>query len=160
MLYYAAHMDESGEPAASARTNPALAPYVEGWGRAGDLGVIAEITPASPDLPAPAPAMPIGAAWLRPMPPGWPLTSHVDSATPELAIAVEPAHLGRGVGALMLTRLLAGTAAIYPAVALSVRSTNPARRLYQRLGFTVVAEIPNRVGTTSLVMRATLTREA
>jgi GNAT superfamily N-acetyltransferase len=156
MLYYAAHMDESGEPPASAHTNPALAPYVDGWGRPGDLGVIAEIAPASSDDRDRAPAMPIGAAWLRPMPPGWPLLRHVDPATPELAIAVDPAHLGRGVGAMMLTRLLADAAALYPAIALTVRSTNPARRLYQRFGFAVVTEIPNRVGTTSLVMLATL----
>jgi hypothetical protein len=41
MLYYAAHMDESGESLESARVNPDLQPYVEDFGQPGDFGVIA-----------------------------------------------------------------------------------------------------------------------
>ncbi|MGH7934689.1 MAG: hypothetical protein ACREQN_16220 [Candidatus Binataceae bacterium] len=37
-----------------------------------------------------------------------------------------------------------------------VRSTNPARRLYERCGFVVVAEVTNRVGGSSFVMTAQL----
>jgi hypothetical protein len=33
MLYYAAHMNESGESPESARLNSDLRPYVEGFGR-------------------------------------------------------------------------------------------------------------------------------
>ena len=147
MLYYAAHMDESGEPPASARTNPALAPYVDGFGASDDLGVLA--------LDA-ATGTPAGAAWIRRMPPDWPLYRFVDPATPELAIAVAPAHLGRGAGSLMLARLLADAAPIHRAIVLSVRADNPARALYQRLGFSVVAEITNRVGGSSCVMSIAL----
>ena len=57
----------------------------------------------------------------------------------------------------MLTRLLADAAAIHPAIVLSVRANNPARSLYERLGFTVVAEITNRVGSRSLIMKVALT---
>jgi GNAT superfamily N-acetyltransferase len=126
MLYYAAHMDESGEPLDSARTNPALALYVRGWDRAGDLGVIADYHRDNDT----ACATPIGAVWLRSMLRGWPLLRHVDPATPELAIAVAPDHLGRGVGSLTLTRILTDTTTLYSAVALSVRANNPARRPY------------------------------
>ena len=56
MLYYAAHMDEGDEPRESARTNPDLAPYVEGFGRPDDRGVIA--------LEA-ATGTRAGAAWIR-----------------------------------------------------------------------------------------------
>jgi ribosomal protein S18 acetylase RimI-like enzyme len=75
-----------------------------------------------------------------------------------LAIAVATEHLGRGAGSQMIAQVLAASAAIYPAVALSVRANNPAKRLYDRVGFATVAEITNRVGGKSLIMRATLSR--
>jgi ribosomal protein S18 acetylase RimI-like enzyme len=148
MLYYAAHMDESGETPESARANPDLAPYVEGFGRRDDCGVIAldDVTGAR-----------AGAAWIRRMPAAWPLYRFVEASTPELAIAVAPAHIGRGTGSLMLARLLADAAAIHCAIVLSVRASNPAKALYERLGFTTVAEITNRVGSTSLIMKVALT---
>lgn len=148
MLYYAAHMRDSGEPPEAARTDPALAPYVEGFGRPHDLGVIA--------LEAASGAC-AGAAWIRRMPRQWPLYRFVDSDTPELAIAVTPAQIGRGVGSLMLGRLIADAAALHRMIVLSVRANNPARALYARLGFTVLAEITNRVGGTSCIMTLALT---
>ena len=92
------------------------------------------------------------------MPAGWPLHRFVDAATPELAIAVTPAYVGRGAGTQMIARLMHSAAAIYPAIALSVRSNNPAKALYERMGFATVAEITNRVGSTSFIMRAALAR--
>jgi GNAT superfamily N-acetyltransferase len=88
---------------------------------------------------------------------GW-----VNDATPELAIAVSPARRGTGVGAAMLDRLLADArAAGLPGVSLSVRATNPARRLYERFGFRPVddAETTNRTGSTSLTMVVRWPRE-
>ena len=145
MLYYAAHMDESGEPPESARANPNLLPYVEGFGRPGDLGVIA-IDPAT--------RTDAGAVWIRTMPAAWPLYRFVDASTPELAIAAAPAHIGRGAGSQMIAHLLASAAATYPVVALSVRANNPAKALYQRMGFAIVTEITNRVGGKSFIMWA------
>jgi ribosomal protein S18 acetylase RimI-like enzyme len=149
MLYYAAHMDEGAESLESARVNPMLAPYVEGYGRQGDLGVTAidSITHTN-----------AGAAWIRTMPAGRPLHRFVDAAIPELAIAVAPAYVGRGAGTRMIARLMDSAAAIYPAIALSVRSSNPSKALYERMGFATVAEITNRVGGTSFIMRAALAR--
>jgi GNAT superfamily N-acetyltransferase len=149
MLYYAAHMDESGEPPESARSNPDLQPYVEGFGRRADVGVIAIDRATFAEA---------GAAWIRIMPAGWPLHRFVAATTPELAIAVAPEHLGCGAGGQMIAQVLKAAAAIYPAAALSVRANNPARRLYERMGFATVAEITNRVGGSSLIMRATLER--
>ena len=142
-------MDEGGESLESARVNPILAPYVEGYGRPGDLGVIAIDAATSTNA---------GAAWIRTMPAGWPLHRFVDAAIPELAIAVVPAYVGRGAGTRMIAHLMDSAAAIYPAIALSVRSTNPAKALYERMGFATVAEITNRVGGTSFIMRAALAR--
>jgi ribosomal protein S18 acetylase RimI-like enzyme len=148
MLYYAAHMDESGESSESARTNPDLSPYVEGFGRSGDFGVIAVDT---------ATGVRIGAAWIRQMPAMWPLYHFVAAVTPELEIAVRPAHIGRGAGSLMRARLLSYAAATHSSIVLSVRANNPAKTLYERLGFDIVAQITNRVGGKSFIMKIELT---
>lgn len=99
--------------------------YVDGWGRPGDGGAIAEVGDT-----------PVGACWLRLFTAehhGW---GFVRPDVPEISLAVAPAWRRRGLG----TRLLA--AAIeqarergFPAVSLSVQPDNPARRLYKRAGF-------------------------
>jgi ribosomal protein S18 acetylase RimI-like enzyme len=147
-LYYAAHMDEeSGVPPESAKTNPALAPYVTGWAeKAGDLGFLA----MTPNGSA------VGAAWVRLMPADWPLYRYVDSNFPELAIAVLPNYLGRGMGSELLRALVEATGRMHPGIVLSVRGNNPAKRLYERFGFRTIAGIKNRVGGTSFVMKLDL----
>jgi ribosomal protein S18 acetylase RimI-like enzyme len=142
MLFYAAHADhEPGVRPEHLLTNPALARYVIGFGRAGDLGVVAEGARG-----------PVGAAWVRLLAGdergyGW-----VADDTPELAIAVAPDVLGGGLGTRMMQELLARARGHYPAMSLSVRQDNPARRLYLRLGFVAVQEVPNRVGGVSETM--------
>ncbi len=136
MLYYAAHMDEdAGVSPESAKTNPDLLKYAKDWGREADVGSIA----LEPDC-----NRPIGAAWIRLL--------AVDDTTPELAIAVLPEFLGYGVGTLLLQHLLEAAKQRYSSVVLSVRTTNPAKRLYERMGFVVTGEIVNRVGTASVSM--------
>ena len=144
MLYFAAHMDEDGEISAeAAKQNPDLVKYVNDWGRETDIGRIA-LEPNS--------NQPIGAAWIRLLIANEKTTSYVDDVTPELAIAVLPEYLGCGVGTLLLQHLLEAAKQRYPRVALSVRATNPAKRLYERMGFVVTGEIANRIGTPSLNM--------
>ena len=136
MLYYAAHMDEdTGVSPESAKTNPDLMKYVKDWGRETDIGSIA-LEPAS--------NQPVGAAWIRLL--------AVDDNTPELAIAVLPQYLGNRIGTLLLQHLLEAAKQRYARVILSVRTTNPAKRLYERMGFVVTEEIVNRVGTASVSM--------
>ena len=136
MLYYAAHVDEDAvvSPEA-AKTNPDLMKYVKDWGNETDIGSIA-LEPDCNTL--------IGAAWIR-------LLAE-DDITPELAIAVLPEYLGHGVGTLLLQHLLEAAKQRYPRVVLSVRTANPAKRLYERMGFVVTGEIVNRVGTASVSM--------
>ena len=146
MLFYAAHAnDEPGATPEQLLANPALARYVVGFGRAGDLGVVAE-----------GGRGPVGAAWVRLLAGdnrgyGW-----VDDDTPELAIAVAPAWVGKGLGTEMLRELLGAARGRYPAISLSVRRDNPARRLYLRLGFAAVKEVTNRVGGLSDTMELRL----
>lgn len=75
--------------------------------------------------------IPIGRMILNCAPSGWCLVD----------IALLPAWRGRGLGSLLLQGVLdAAARAGAPRVSLSVELTNPARRLYRRLSFVVVAE--------------------
>ncbi|MGD1930382.1 MAG: GNAT family N-acetyltransferase [Leptolyngbyaceae cyanobacterium] len=143
MLMHAAHESSL----AAVHQQPLLRPYVEGWGRAGDLGWLAQ-----------HPAKTVGAAWCRCWTGSDQGYGYVDSTIPELAIAVLPPYCGQGIGSHLLAALLADARHRYTAISLSVRGDNPARQLYERFGFTAVkgSEVPNRVGGTSLTMRCPL----
>lgn len=143
MLFYASHShDDEGAAPADVRVDPDLQRYVAGWGRIGDIGVIAE---AAGNI--------AGAAWLRLFAePDRDDPACVDARTPEVAVAVLPGLDGQGTGTLLLTTLLDLARPIHPAVVLTVREASPAVRLYQRLGFAATGRITNRVGTESIKM--------
>jgi ribosomal protein S18 acetylase RimI-like enzyme len=139
MLRYAAHEDSIE----GLRQQPILARYAAAWGRAGDIGWVAERE-----------NLVLGAAWLRlPLPADLGF-GYVDLTIPELAIAVVPDRQGQGIGTELLTRVLNSARPLFPAVSLSVRSNNPAVRLYERAGFVPVenSDVANRVGGTSFTM--------
>lgn len=151
MLTYAASMTPPGpEAIAEAKRDPYLRTYVDGWGRVGDLGVVA--TAGAAQI--------IGAAWLRLGGGGGGPFKLGDAQTPELATAVLPEAQGRGVGTSMLKRLIALASGRYPAIVLSVRETNRAADLYRRFGFKEIQTVANRVGGASLVMRLDLAASA
>lgn len=144
MLYYAAHMDEDGEaPFGDAQRNPDLTKYVKDWGCEMDVGCVALEAESN---------QPIGAAWIRLLIGNEKTISYIDDFTPELAIAVRPDYIGRGVGTQLLMHVLDAAKKRYSAVVLSVRTTDPAKRIYERLGFVVVGKTANRVGTESYTM--------
>ncbi len=144
MLYYAAHMSEDGEAAPdAAKRSPSLAKYVTEWGRSTDMGFIAVDEQQQ---------QPVGAVWARLLIGDNKTNGYVDDETPELAIAVLPFYSGQGIGTHLLVAFLDAAQWVYPAVALNVRANNPAHRLYERLGFVVIDEIINRVGTRSYTM--------
>jgi ribosomal protein S18 acetylase RimI-like enzyme len=149
MLFYAANMAEDGATSGEeAKAHPYLAEYVLGWGRAGDVGTIAVADDRRP----------IGAAWVRLLTGTEKHFPALGDDIPELAIAVLPDLLGQGVGGRLLAQLLEDARLVHPAVVLSVREANPARRLYERLGFVVVETVTNRVGGRSSVMLKKLDR--
>ena len=127
---------------------PELMKYLDGWGRRGDAGVIAQDADGAS----------IGAAWYR-------LFGTADRGdgimaernVPELAIAVDPQHRGRRIGGDLLAAL--GRRARddgYERLTLSVDPANfRALRLYERAGFALVdTEDPAR--GTSLIMQLDL----
>ena len=100
-----------------------LARYVEGFGRPGDFGVVAEEG-----------AEPLGAAWWRYFQAGAPGWGFVDEATPE--ISVLPSHRRRGIGTALLGALQReARIQRIDRLSLSVEQDNPAIALYERLGF-------------------------
>ncbi len=142
MLYHAAQMDKDGAAGPeAARGHPYLDRYVAGWGRPTDLGVIGLEH-----------GLQVGAVWSRLLIGADRTYGYIDDQTPELAAAMLPAYLGRGIGTRLMAAYLELARAQFPAVALNVRADNPALRLYQRAGFEVVGTIVNRVGTPSYNM--------
>ena len=105
---------------------PELAKVLVGWGRPGDLAMIA--TDGQGER--------IGAAWMR----LWTNAEHtagfVDERTPELGIGVRREFRRHGVGtALLLAVLGRAREDGVPRVSLSVEIENVARLLYERFGF-------------------------
>jgi predicted acetyltransferase len=148
MLFEAAHMAEEGATSTDeAHAHPYLARYLAGWGRADDVGVVAEEAGTG---------RLVGAAWARLLDHAPGAAAAADEALPEVAIAVVPGLRGAGLGGRLMRGLCDAARPLYPALALSVRQENPARRLYERAGFVVTRTIANRVGGSSVAMRADL----
>jgi ribosomal protein S18 acetylase RimI-like enzyme len=131
MLYQAIYVPAGSlAPPRQVLNNPELSRYVRHWGRENDFGLKA----MSADE-----RQPLGAVWLRLMTGENRGYGHVDDLTPELSIAVLTEHRGRGVGTRLLNELFESVRDRHEAVSLSVSADNPARRLYQRLGFEIVS---------------------
>lgn len=125
MLGHAYHWHVAGMD-----TEIPLSRYVDGWGRAGDVAVIAAEGPN-----------PVGAAWCRRFTAAAPGYGFVDEQTPELTIAVVPSKRQHGVGQELLDALLdrARDAGI-EALSLSVQQGSAAVGFYERNGFEPVGE--------------------
>src|SRR5688500_1560884 len=132
MLYEAAAPIGKDRPSPEQlMSNPQITVFVDGWGRSGDHGVIAE-----------ADMEPVGAAWCRVFPDDDPEGGFVGGETPELLIGIVPEHRGTGVGGLMLTALLdRARVEEKKGIGLNVPRANlPAVALFRRHGFEVRRE--------------------
>jgi GNAT superfamily N-acetyltransferase len=133
MSFYAARWrpGQENDSRESVLSDDHVARYVDGWGRPGDMGFIAEEH-----------GQPVGAAWLRLLSRERPGYGFIDTTIPELSIAVVPTRRGSGIGLALLTAILdAARQAGHPAVSLSVEVDNPAQRLYERVGFKKVGQV-------------------
>jgi len=127
MLYHSLHVSKGSAPFERGVVNrPEISMYVEGWGRPGDLGLIAAHSESKEE---------IGAAWMRLFSASAKGYGFVDENIPELAMAVLPAYRGFGAGTMLLHELIERSRATYQAISLSVSLDNRAVRLYERVGF-------------------------
>jgi ribosomal protein S18 acetylase RimI-like enzyme len=100
------------------------AQYLAGWPRRGDYGLVAEQEG------------PVGAAWYRTFTEASHGHGFVAEDVPELAIAVITTRRYEGIGRRLLTDLIdASIAQGHAAISLSVAEHNPARNLYESMGF-------------------------
>jgi GNAT superfamily N-acetyltransferase len=109
--------------------DPRYAMYLAGWPKPGDCGLVAEGDG------------PMGAAWYR----TYTEASHgygfISEDVPELSIAVVVSRRHEGIGRRLLVELItASIAQGFPALSLSVSRDNPARGLYESVGFVPVEQ--------------------
>lgn len=125
MLAHAYHWHVAG-----LETDIPLTRYVDGWGRAGDVAVIAADGVNR-----------TGAAWFRRFSDASPGYGFVDAETPELTIAVVPSMRRHGLGQQLLDALLERAAAEgITQISLSVQKGSDAVAFYERNGFASVGE--------------------
>ena len=117
-------------PLEVALKHPALAIYHQGWGRPGDFGVAASIDETL-----------AGAAVARIFTEAEHGHGYIDPETPELGIAVEPTLRGRGIGRRLMNTLAdAARDRGIQRLSLSVNNPNPAKHLYESLGYVTTDE--------------------
>src|SRR6478735_2899070 len=109
--------------------DPRYAMYLAGWPRQGDDGIVAEQDG------------PLGAAWYRTYTAEHHGYGFIAEDVPELSIAVVASHRREGIGRRLLVDLIdASVARGHPALSLSVNRDNPARALYESVGFVPVEQ--------------------
>ncbi|MBN2028154.1 MAG: GNAT family N-acetyltransferase [Actinobacteria bacterium] len=110
-----------------------LARYHESWGREGDFG-FAAVLEASGAV--------VGVCWCRLLSGDNKGYGHVNDATPELSIAVWESFRDRGIGAMLLDRIIGEARSRgYEGLSLSVQSGNRSVSLYERKGFKTVGNV-------------------
>lgn len=144
-LLLAARMPEGNEPMQKALSDPFLQKYWTGWGRPGDFGIVAEDSSVG---------FAVACAWVRLFTKEQAFGCLCGDGVPELAMGVVPGFRAKGIGTQVLRRLIEELRSQFCGICLSVRSDNPAVRLYDRFSFRRVSgsEITNRIGTESCTM--------
>lgn len=142
MLYESLYVPEGEEPfSRDVLEEPFMKKYVEDWGRAGDLGYIAENSAGKP----------IGSIHIRYFDEGNKGFGYVRDDIPEMGMALLPESRGQGIGTALMKSLFRGMKErAIQKVSLSVAPENAAAmKLYERFGFREVG-----VSGTSITMVA------
>ena len=125
-VLYHAYDTPSGGNALDSREEifkPDIYIQIKDFGAPSDCGVVAEHD-----------GLIVGAAWTRVMPTDF----QVYSGIPDLVISVLPEHRGKNIGTKIMEKLFELSAKRgYKKTLLHVDETNPAIRLYKRLGYEI-----------------------
>jgi GNAT superfamily N-acetyltransferase len=123
--------DPPGLPAMEqAMEHPQLSRFHREWGRAGDFGVKADLDGEV-----------AGAAFARLFTDDDHGEGFVDANTPEVVIAIETQFRRQGLGAQLMEALAAEARRLgFEQISLAVNHANPARHLYQALGYQTVGD--------------------
>jgi ribosomal protein S18 acetylase RimI-like enzyme len=126
MLYQSIyHAPGTPEPDRRIIEAPEIAKYVENWGKKGDYALIA----------VDGEGHKLGALWLRYFDFHNKGYGYISDEIPEIGIAVDAPHRGKGIGSFLLQELLERTKKSISSISLSVQPENPAMRLYLKFGF-------------------------
>ena len=132
-------------PVADVMNMPELWHYVDAWPKQSDFGLVAEVK------------QPVGAAWWRYFTADQQGYGFIDETVPEVSIGVTHGYRGKGIGrSLLLGLIFEGRARDLPGLGLSVEPENPARRLYERLGFEAVGGVG---GSVTMLLRLSMDRK-
>ena len=132
MLYEAARPLNEKPPKEELLATPGVAAFIDGWGRQGDSGVVAEKS-----------LEPVGPPWYPDLlPDDDPEGGFVGGETPELVVAVEAPSRGQGVGRKLIDALVErAREENYPSLGLTVAGRNVvAVSLFKARGFTPVRD--------------------
>lgn len=127
-LYEAIFVPEGMEaPPKSIIKSPELQLYIADFGkRKDDRGLVAEVDGKI-----------VGAVWVRIMKD----YGHIDDRTPSFSISLYKDYRGLGIGTAMMKRMLSLLKESgYEKASLSVQKANYAAKMYQDIGFEIVAE--------------------
>lgn len=127
MLYESIHIPESKPSKEALLNSPDIRKYHEGWGRRGDRALIAFNTKNQA----------VGAVWYRLFDDNTKSYGFIDCNTPEIGIAVSEEVRGKGVGTLLMRKIIKQAKDEgYINISLSVDLENDAAiNIYNKLGF-------------------------
>ncbi|MGE7919101.1 N-acetyltransferase family protein [Viridibacillus sp. NPDC093762] len=127
MLYESIHIPENKPTREELLNLPHIRKYHEGWGRAGDRALIA-IDEENQK---------VGAVWYRLFEENNQGYGYIDDNTPELGIAVCENGRGKGIGTLLMNKIIQlAMAEGYKSISLSVDPDNSdAVHIYNKIGF-------------------------
>lgn len=127
MLYQCLYVREGEKPfPIKILQEPEISKYASNWGRYGDLGLIAENQSKKP----------LGMVWLRLFDSEHRGYGFVNEKIPELSVSVDKDSRAQGIGSALLKEIeIKAKSFGYNCISLSVDPNNPARILYEKLGY-------------------------
>lgn len=127
MLFYAIYVGEGNLlPSRNIIYDINLYKYIDKWDEKKDIGYMVVDEKTNKKL---------GAVWLRLFCQNDKGYGYISDDIPELSIAIYPEYRGNGLGTSLIKYLISQLPAHINNISLSVDTQNPAKGLYERLGF-------------------------